>query len=106
MFFGRKSRKELLKEIEKLNEKITYERHCNSLLRAEIEFNTRKLDTLHASCMTSGHSKQDFERAEEFICNEIAKELLPYIKFENYLMPSDTMLETKHIGTIEVVRKN
>ena len=102
MFFGRKSRKELLKEIEKLNEKITYERYCDSLLRA----NTRKLDTLHASCITSGHSKQDFERAEEFICNEIAKELLPYIKFENYLMLSDTMLETKHIGTIEVVRKN
>lgn len=118
-FKNRKTRKQLLKEIDELKNEIQYLEDANSNKRETIRSMRNDFDNLNdefilfknqvktitANCITTNrnYSREDSIRVgEECICNEIGKQLLPYIHFENYVI-ADSIDEIKHIGTIRII---
>ena len=101
-----KSKKQLRKEIKELNEKLE---ECNKNYDITKELYTthcKLVKTLKANCITQnkGVSENDGDLiARECLCNELAKELLPYVYFEKYLIADKYNHEIKHVGSIKIV---
>ena len=120
-FKNRKTRKQLLKEIDELKNEIQYLEDANSRKREiirsmkndfddisdEFTYFKNQVKTITANCITTNRndSREDSIRVgKECICNEIGKQLLQYIHFENYVI-ADSIDEMKHMGTIRIVNE-
>lgn len=109
MFFKkRKSRKQLLQEIEELKAEIVKLKNDKFKLD-HIQMNIR---TITASCI---HNFRDFRSYDDIqnqddikncLCQLLAKNLLPYVSFEQYVYaPVDPIFhgEAKYTGTIKIL---
>ena len=104
-FKNRKSRKQLLKEITNLKEdlekcsidyfavKDLYQSHC------------KLIKTIKTTCITQDKGGGDrFLIAKECLCSELAKQLLPYVYFEDYVIADEYHHnDIKHVGTIKIL---
>lgn len=106
---NRKSRKQLLKEIEELKAMRTeyldrWMDTCNVYSTA-----LKKIQTVSATCITNRHTDESNKSiVENCLCQHLAKELLPYMSIEEYkYAPTDPYFqgEVKYIATIKVVEK-
>ena len=111
MFFKkRKSRKQLLKEIEELQAtKYKYfewwKDKCDALNSV-----TKQIKTINVSCIKSRNYDDTKNQAiiEECLCRQLAKELLPYVSIEKYVYAACDPLfngEAKYVATIKVVER-
>lgn len=112
MFFKkRKSRKQLLQEIEELKAMRT--EYLDRWMDKCDSYNSvlKQIRTITASCIHNSRGYDDIQNQvaiEDCLCKQLAKELLPYISFEKYAYaPIDPYFhgETKYIATIKVVEK-
>lgn len=104
MFFTNfKTRKQLYKEIEEL--KASKNKYFDKYTDLYLEYNQYKasIKKISASCI-SWEDKGDYSVSKECICYELAKQLMPYIKFEHYKIADGSQPdEMKHFGTIQVI---
>ena len=106
MFFWnrkRKSKKQLLQEIEELKaEKRKYFNWWEDKSDALIRIN-RQIKTVNAVCISNSKDANE-EQVIDCLCRDLAKEIIPYIAYEKYKMvgkPWDG--EVKYIATIKVI---
>lgn len=110
MFFRkRKSRKQLLKEIEEL--KTDRSRYYSWWYKESNMLNSirKQIVTISASCIFNCREYDEAKNKtiiEDCLCKQLAKELLPHISIEAYqYAPFDPYFhgETKYIATIKIV---
>ena len=106
MFFKkRKSRKQLLQEIEELKAE---NRRDNDWLRdSERELNSIKcsIKRINAVCITHSDNPNQ-EMVKECLCNQLAKEIMPYVSVETYKMAEAPWTgEQKHFATVNIVER-
>lgn len=102
-FKKRKSRKQLLQEIEEL--KGMLERYVARYHEKDtaLDYVTKNIQTINASCITHG---DDPEIARDCLCNLLAKAMSPYITIESYQMVGEPWYgEWKHCATIQILTK-
>lgn len=108
MFFKkRKSRKQLLQEIEELKAEIIIQQSYKVETTLELDIIKKQIRTISAACIMQRHC-DDYHSVENCLCEQLAKELLPYISIEKYAYaPTDPYFygETKYIATIKIVEK-
>lgn len=105
LFKKRKSRKELLKEIEQLKKEASLQKNYKIDLGFQLDAIQQNIKTIGTVCISLKHRECDDVIKEE-ICYLLAKELKPYVTYESYAYaPTDEFMcgEVKHIGTIKVV---
>lgn len=104
MFFKkRKSRKQLLAEIEELQGML--ERYVARYHEKDIalDYVTKNIQTINASCITSS---EDPIVAKDSLCDLLAKAMSPYIKIESYQMVGEPWYgEWKHCATIQILEQ-
>lgn len=94
IFKKRKSRKQLLQEIEELKQIYKVD-------TLKLDTITKQIKTVSAVCISS-YEEQNDKAAKECLCNELAKEIMQYVSFEKYKI-ADWDGETKHVATIKIV---
>ena len=102
---NRKSRKQLLKEIEELKaEKIKYFDWWEEKSNAYISI-SRKIKTISATCISRYDDEGEWRiPIQESLCKELAKQMIPYITFEKYKMVGKHWDgEVKYIATINII---
>ena len=110
MFFWnrkRKSRKQLLQEIEELKaEKQKYFNWWEDKSDALIRIN-RQIKTVNAVCISNSrdvNEEQIQSSVIDCLCRDLAKEIIPYVTFETYRMVGEPWNgEAKHIATVHIV---
>ena len=106
MFFKkRKSRKQLLQEIEELEARKN--RYVEYWREAYKEFNSinRSIKLISATCITH-NCESDQEMIKDCLCSQLAKEIMPYVSFETYKMAEAPWTgEYKHFATVHIVEK-
>lgn len=104
MFFKkRKSRRQLLKEIEEL--KAARSMYLDRWMDKCDSYNSvlKQIKTVNAVCI-SLHEDQDDEAVKKCLCRELVKEIMPYVSFEKYKMAGEHWDgEIKHVATIKIV---
>ena len=117
--FKRKSRKQLLQEIEELKQeneelKLRNKNNLNTLERwskenLEYHYITKNIRTLNATCVSRARGVSEEEltyNSQEYLCGELAKEMLKYVKFEKYIMIDEPWAgEVKYIATIKIIEE-
>ena len=104
-FKNRKSRKQLLQEIEELQKEVTRQQSFKVETTLELDVIKKQIRTISAACIMQRHC-DDYHSVENCLCEQLAKELLPYIYIERYAYtPTDPYFygETKYIATIKIV---
>lgn len=102
MFFKkRKSRKQLLQEIEELKAMRT--EYLDRWMDKCDSYNStlKQIKKIGAVCI--GHEKQDDDVIKNCLCRELAKEIMPYVSYEKYAIASEWGKEFKHTATIKIV---
>lgn len=107
MFFWnkkRKSRKQLLQEIEELKTEVIKQQSYKVEENLKLDVLTKKIRTITATCI-SRHNEEEWRiPIQETLCVDLAKEMIPYITFETYRMVGEPWDgEAKHIATIHIV---
>ena len=98
----RKSRKQLLKEIEEL--KALRNEYLDRWMDKCDSYNSvlKQIQTINAVCLSS-NEEQD-EDIKRCLCNELAKEIMQYVSFEKYKMADKPWYgEVKHVATIKII---
>lgn len=104
IFKKRKSRKQLLQEIEELKAMRTeyldrWMNKCDSY-----NFVLKQIKTVNAVCISSNKEQDDY--VKKCLCNELAKEIMQYVSFEKYKMTKECWDdEIKHVATIKIVEE-
>ena len=102
-FKKRKSKKQLLREIEDLHRRLDNYREMYKEKDAAFECISNNIQTISASCITHG---DDPEIAKDCLCNLLAKVICPYITIESYQMVGEHWYgEWKHCATIQILTK-
>ena len=107
MFFWnrkRKSRKQLLQEIEEL--KAAKNEYLDKWMDKCDSYNYvfKQIKTIKAACLSVHEERND--SVERCLCMELAKEIMPYVSYEKYEMVGEPWIgEFKHIATIKIVDK-
>lgn len=110
-FKKRKSRKQLLQEIEDLKAEVDKYREWWFVKCDAYHSINKNIKTITASCIHNSRGNDDIHSQtviEDCLCQQLAKELLPYVSFEKYVYaPVDPTFygEAKYTGTIKVVEK-
>lgn len=102
-FKNRKSRKQLLQEIEDLKQEYS-EKYTDLYINFQRQMNV--IETVSATCITNGRCDENAninEVAKECLSRELMKQLLPYMKYESYPIAGE-LYERKHYGSIQVVK--
>ena len=107
MFFWnrkRKSRKQLLQEIEELKKEVIKQQSYKVEETLKLDTITNKIRTITATCI-SRHNEEEWRTPiQETLCVDLAKEMMPYVTFETYRMVGEPWDgESKHIATIHIV---
>lgn len=106
-FKKRKSRKQLLQEIEELKAEVIRQQSYKVETTLELDIIKKQIRTISAACIMNRYSDEsDKPIVEDCLCGQLAKELLPYISIEKYAYaPTDPCFygETKYIATIKIV---
>ena len=107
MFFWnrkRKSRKQLLQEIEELKEEVIKQQSYKVDETLKLDTITKKIRTITATCISKHNDEEWYKQIEETLCVDLAKEMIPYVTFETYRMVGDTWYgEDKHIATVKII---
>lgn len=103
LFKKRKSRKELLKEIEQLEfEKRKYFDYWVKETERLYSIN-KTIKAINAVCINNSDEPNQ-EMIKECLCNQLAKEIIPYVTFETYKMVGEPWDgDAKHIATVHIV---
>ena len=102
MFFKkRKSRKQLLQEIEEL--KVMRTKYLDRWMDKCDAYNStlKQIKKIGAVCIS--HENQDDNIIKDCLCRELAKEIMPYVSYEKYVIASDYNKEFKNTATIKIV---
>lgn len=106
MFFKeRKTKKQLLQEIEQL--KAENRRYNDWLRNSERDLNSIrcKIKKINAVCISHDYELNQ-ETVKECLCNRLAKEIAPYVSIETYKMVGEPWNgEYKHFATVYIVEK-
>lgn len=98
----RKSRKQLLKEIEEL--KALRNEYLDRWMDKCDSYNSvlKQIQTIDAVCLSSNEAQdEDIKRC---LCNELAKEIMQYVSFEKYKMVGEPWDgEAKYIATVHII---
>lgn len=107
MFFWnrkRKSRKQLLQEIEELKEEVIKQQSYKVEETLKLDTITKKIRTITATCISQNNEEEWHKQIQEILCVDLAKEMMPYVTFETYRMVGEPWDgESKHIATIHIV---
>lgn len=107
MFFWnrkRKSRKQLLQEIEELKEEVIKQQSYKVEETLKLDTITKKIRTITATCISQHNEEEWHKQIQETLCVDLAKEMMPYVTFETYRMVGEPWDgESKHIATIHIV---
>ena len=105
IFKKRKSRKQLLQEIEELKEEVIKQQSYKEETTLKLDAITKQITTINAVCI-SLHEDQDDNYVKKCLCNELAKMIMPYVSFEKYKMAGEHWDdEIKHFATIKIVEE-
>ncbi len=108
-FKNRKSRKQLLQEIEELKAEVLKQQSYKVEETLKLDSIKKQIKTVSAACIyNSGefYNANNKTDIEDCLCRQLAKELLPFISVERYAYaPINPHFygEEKYIGTIKVV---
>lgn len=110
-FEKRKSRKQLIQEIEALEKEIEElenrkEEYRDKWLESCDAYHSisKKIKTITAVCVSIHDEKEWGLPIKESLCVDLAKEMLPYVTFESYKMVGEPWDgEAKHIATVHIV---
>ena len=111
-FWKRKSRKQLLQEIEELKAEVIKQQNYKVEETLKLDYITKRIKTVCVSCIYSVKHSDPIENKkviESCLCEQLAKELLPYMSYERYkYAPLDPYFygEEKYIATIKIVDDN
>ena len=105
LFKNRKSKKELLEEIDELNGFISKQRNEYEELRREYREYCGQIKVLEAKCITEKNNDEasNLILAKKCLCDLLAEQLLPYMYHEQFLCAGSN--EIKHFGSLKVVKK-
>ena len=107
MFFWnrkRKSRKQLLQEIEELKEEVIKQQSYKVEETLKLDTITKKIRTITATCISKHNEEEWHKPIQETLCVDLAKEMIPYVTFETYRMVGDTWDgEDKHVATVKII---
>lgn len=98
--------KQLNSEINEANEKLRKHSSDYTTVKELYQSHCKMVKTLSANCISRnrGCSESDSEiMAKDCLCNELAKQLLPYINYEKYVIVDEYNDEIKHVATIKIV---
>lgn len=103
-FWKRKSRKQLLQEIEDLKAEVIKQQSYKVEETLKLDALTKQIRTITAVCV-SRHDEEEWRKPiQETLCVDLAKEMIPYVTFETYRMVGEPWCgEAKHIATIKIV---
>lgn len=98
-FKKRKSRKQLLQEIEELKAMRT--EYLDRWMDKCDSYNTvtKQIKTINATCI--GHEEQD-EIITNCLCSELAKEIMPYVSYKKYAR-ANGWNDFEHNATIKIM---
>lgn len=102
-FKKRKSRKQLIAEIEELQGML--ERYVARYHEKDTALDcvTKNIQTINVSCISRS---DDLEIAKESLCNLLAKAMSPYITIESYQMVGEPWYgEWKHCALIQILEQ-
>lgn len=103
IFKKRKSRKQLLQEIEDLKEEVIKQQSYKVETTLKLDAITKQIKTINAACISNYKDQYD-DNVKECLCNELAKEIMQYVSFERYIMVGNHWDgETKHVATIKII---
>ena len=103
-FWKRKSRKQLLREIEELKAEVIKQQSYKVEETLKLEAVTKKIRTITATCISKHNEEEWRTPIQETLCVDLAKEMMPYVTFETYRMVSEPWDgEAKHIATVHIV---
>ena len=101
-FKNRKSRKQLLQEIEELkneNEKLKEQTKIIEI--------RKNIITLTASCITYNDGDDYINVAKEYLCQELGQQIMQYFSYEKHIILNNSpQYEYQHIGKINIVNEN
>ena len=115
MFFKNiRSRKKMIKEIEELKKEIERLNELKQFYKSNYykfenlyESVEKRIKTIGAYCISES---DDFDNEKvktsvtNYLCKELAKEMLPYISYEKHTMMGEFWNgEEKHIATIKII---
>lgn len=105
LFKNWKSKKSLRKEIDQLRTELEKYSAEYDGLKDLYKSHCKSIETITATCITQDKGGGDrFLMAKECLCSELAKQLIPYVRFEDYVIADEYyMNDIKHVGTIKVV---
>lgn len=108
MFFKkRKSRKQLFQEIEELKAEVIRQQSYKVESTLELDVIKKQIRTIGAACIINKYTDEpDKSIVEDCLCEQLAKELLPYMSIEKYkYAPTDPYFhdEVKYIASIKVL---
>ena len=103
-FWKRKSRKQLLQEIEELKAEVIKQQSYKVEETLKLDTVTNKIRTITATCISRHNEEECRTLIQETLCIDLAKEMMPYVTFETYRMVGEPWDgESKHIATVHIV---
>lgn len=102
----RKSRKQLLQEIEDLEAEVKKQQNYKIDVTLELDSVKKKIKTLKATCISKNDDEKYRDGIKECLCRQLIEEILPYASYEKYQCVDDLSLyDTKHIATIQIIEQ-
>lgn len=103
MFFKkRKSRKQLLQEIEQLKNEAAVQIKYHNQFIDTIE---KSIKTIGATCISKDNNEAVRGRVRIQLCNMLAEEIMPYVDFKEYAQVNEQWVEWKYTATIKIVEQ-
>lgn len=111
MFFKkRKSRRQLLNEVECLKEEVerlTGLKECFKLRFREYEdlYDSleSRIETISAKCISESDDEKSHENAKKCLCDLLAEEIYPYVSFDKYMTVDNNWHHWLHTATIKIL---
>ena len=107
MFFKkRKSRKQLLQEIEELKAEVIKQQSCKVETYLKLDAVQEQIVQINAACIGNSRGLNEEHTQDsiiECLCQELAQQIMPYVSYEKYRIVGEPWEETKHIATIKIV---